>query len=341
MKYDVIVIGAGPAGSSSALRLASLGFKTLIIDPCNMKKVCAGILTAQYIRKYGINYDFVERELKGSRISFHDIHAEITYRTAVEYSINRESYDRFNLDDAIIAGSKLRKEKALLVEEKESFIMIRTDKESIIADYAIIASGISDLSRLCGGTSKYAFCVQQKKYLKPEDYYEIDLQPGSYSWLAPKKDHVLTGISSLAGYPDIPGEQCLIPLGPVKKTYSNRFLLAGDAAGFVSPFEGEGLYYSRRSGELAAETLSDAMAGKNMLSDYQIRWKKEFDFSALAMISYLISNSRVLESFVRSIRDSEEFNNFVEDILTRENKKIKIQEIGLLIKMLSTIINKI
>lgn len=96
-----------------------------------------------------------------------------------------------------------------------------------------------------------------------------------------------------------------------------------------------GLYYSRRSGEIAAETLSEIMAGKNTLSDYQIRWKKEFDFSAPSMISYMISNSRILEAFVRLTRDNEKFNYFVEDILTRENKKIKITEIGFLIMMLS------
>ncbi len=298
------------------------------------KKVCAGILTSQYVRKYGINEDFIERKLKGIRISFRDIHAEITYKKAVEYSINRESYDRFNLNEAIIAGSDFRKERVLSIEEMGSSSMIRTKKGSILADYAIIASGISDLSRLFGGTKKFAFCVQQKIDLKPGDYYEIDLQPGVYSWVAPKKDHVLKGSSSLRSYPDIPGEKGLIPIGPVKKTFSKRSLLAGDAAGFVSPFEGEGLYYSRRSGEIAAETLSDVIAGKNTLSDYQIKWKKEFDFSALTVISYLISNSRILETFVRSTRDDEIFNNFVEDILTRENKKFNIKEICFLIKML-------
>jgi len=335
MKYDVAVIGAGPAGSFAALKLSSFGHKVLIIDPCETKKACAGILTAQYIRKYGVNENFVERELKGSRISFRDIRAEITYRKSVEYSINRELYDRFNLNEAIVAGCELKKEIVLSLEEKESSILIRTNKESIIADYAIIASGVSDLSQLYGGPKKYAFCVQQKKYLKPDDYYEIDLQPGAYSWVAPKKDYVLTGCSSLESYPDIPGEKGLIPLGPVKKTFSGRFLLAGDAAGFVSPFEGEGIYYSRRSGEIAAETLSEVMAGKNTIRDYQIRWKKEFDFSGLYMISFLISNSRILETFVRLTRDNENFNNFLEGILTGENKKIKITDIGFLIMLLS------
>lgn len=338
MRYDVIVIGAGPAGSASALGLSSLGHRTLMIDPCDTKKVCAGILTAQYVKRYGIDPDCVEKELKGTRISFRDIRAQISYRKGVEYSINRELFDRNNLNAAIIGGSDLRKEKVLSIEEKVSSIIARTNKGSITADYAVIASGISDLVLPGGGTGRCAYCVQQKKHQKPDDYYEIDLCPGFYSWVAPKKDHVLTGSSSLTGFPDIPGEKGLIPLGPVKKTFSKRFLLAGDAAGFVSPFEGEGLYYSRRSGEIAAKTLSDAMSGKNSLNDYKSMWKKEFDFSGLTMISYLISNRRILETFVRSIRDDEEFNLFVENILTGKNKKIRIQEIGLLIKMLSKII---
>ncbi len=162
----------------------------------------------------------------------------------------------------------------------------------------------------------------------------MDLMHGCYSWSAPKKDCVLTGTSSLNGYPDIPGEKGLIPLGPVKKTFSKRVLLAGDAAGFVSPFEGEGIYYARRSGEIAAEIISGVTEGKNTLVDYESCWKTEFDFSTLALISRMLSNDRVLELFTRSVRDNERFNKLVEGILTKENKKPGIKDIRFLIKTL-------
>lgn len=331
MRYDVAVIGAGPAGSFAAEKLSSLGIKTLIIDPCDKKKVCAGILTAQYVRKYGINEAFVERELKGVRISFKDIKAEINYKKAVEYSINRSFYDSFNLDQAIDAGSELEKDIVLSLDEKDSFVEIRTKKEQILADYAIIASGVSELSRSLGGAKKYAFCVQQKKYQKPEDYFEMELQNRGYSWIAPKKDYVLTGTSSTINYPGIPGEKGLIPLEPVKKTFSRRALLAGDAAGFVSPFEGEGIYYARRSGEIAAEVLSNVISGKNKLNDYERRWKKEFRFSKLKILSNILSSDLALEAFVREIRDNGRFNKLVEDILTKENKS-QIKDISTFIK---------
>ncbi len=334
MRYDVAVIGAGPAGSFAAKKLSSLGHKTLVIDPCDKKKVCAGILTAQYVRQYGADESYIERKLKGVRLSFRDIRAEITYRKAVEYSIDRKAYDSFNLNEAIAAGAGLRKDAALSLEENGSSVAIKMAKEQILADYAIVASGVSELSRLCGGPEEYAFCVQQKKYLEPDDYFEMNLMHGGYSWSTPKKDCVLTGTSSLDGYPDIPGEKGLIPLGPVKKTISGRVLLAGDAAGFVSPFEGEGIYYARRSGEIAAGIISGVTEGKNTFADYESCWRKEFDFSTLALVSRMLSNDRVLELFTRSVRDNERFNKLVEGILTKENKKPGIKDIRFLIKTL-------
>ncbi|MCX9010157.1 MAG: NAD(P)/FAD-dependent oxidoreductase [Candidatus Methanoperedens sp.] len=337
MKYDVAIIGAGPAGSSAAKTLSSSGLRTLIIDPCDRKKVCAGILTAQYARKYRIDETYLERELKGVRLSFRDIKAEITYKNAVEYSVDRASYDSFNLSEAIAEGTLLKKDSALSIEEKDSSVVIRTAKEQIIADYAIVAAGVSDMSRLCGGVEKYAFCVQQKKALKPDDYFEMNLMRGGYSWTAPKRYHVITGTTSPVNYPDIPGEKGLIPLGPVKKTYSRRYLLAGDAAGLVSPFEGEGIYYARRSGEIAAEILSGAIAGKNTLSEYQARWKKEFDFFSLSVISRMLSNDVMLEAFVRAVRDDGRFNKLVEGILIKENNRY-VKDIRLLVETFDPLI---
>lgn len=335
MKYDVAIIGAGPAGSIAGEKLSSSGHKTLIIDPCNKKKICAGILTAQYARKYEINEIYVEREIKGVRLSSRGIKGEISYRNTVEYSINRDSFDVFNLACAVNNGTELKKELVLSINEKDSCVMIRTEKDIVLADYVIIAAGVSELSQLYGGTKQYAYCTQQVKYREPGDFFEMDLFPGGYSWIVPKKDNVVSGTSSDKGYPDIPGERGLIPInGPVKRTFSNRTLLAGDAAGFVSPFDGEGIYYARRSGEIAAEILSRAISGNNSLSEYENIWKSEFDFLSMAKISRLLSNNTILEAFVREIRDNERFNKVVEDILTKEIDKNKTGYIFSLVRKL-------
>lgn len=70
-----------------------------------------------------------------------------------------------------------------------------------------------------------------------------------------------------------------VPLkGPIKNTYSKRVMLIGDAAGFVSPATGEGLYYAIRSGQIAAENGNEVISGTKGVTTkkYQKRWRKEY-----------------------------------------------------------------
>jgi geranylgeranyl reductase len=335
MKYDVAVIGAGPAGSIAAQSLSSNGHRTVIIDPCDTKKVCAGVLTAQYAGRYPVDENYVQRELKGIKLSVKGICGEISYRKAVEYSIDRYQFDSLNLTQALENESELLKERVLSITDDGTGIKIHTNKNKYLADHVIIAAGVCELSQLFGGTKQYAYCTQQIISQEPGDHFEMELFPGGYSWKVPKKENVLSGTSSIKCYPDIPGEKGLIPVnGPVKRTYSKKMLLAGDAAGFVSPFDGEGIYYARRSGEIAAQVLSGAISGNNDLYEYERCWKKEFDFLTLGKISRLLSSDIVLEAFVREIRDNEIFNKVVEDILTHESEKSKTKYMISLLKKL-------
>jgi flavin-dependent dehydrogenase len=62
----------------------------------------------------------------------------------------------------------------------------------------------------------------------------------------------------------------MLPLGPIKKTVSDRVVAIGDAAGLVKPTTGGGIYYSILSGVMAAEALSDAL-GRDALGERQLR----------------------------------------------------------------------
>jgi flavin-dependent dehydrogenase len=62
----------------------------------------------------------------------------------------------------------------------------------------------------------------------------------------------------------------MLPLGPIKKTVSDRVVAIGDAAGLVKPTTGGGIYYSILSGVMAAEALSDAH-GRDALGERQLR----------------------------------------------------------------------
>jgi flavin-dependent dehydrogenase len=69
----------------------------------------------------------------------------------------------------------------------------------------------------------------------------------------------------------------LLPLAPIPRTYANRLLVIGDAAGLVKATTGGGIYYSVVSGDIAAEVLADALRRDTLaeaaLATYQHRWR--------------------------------------------------------------------
>jgi len=66
----------------------------------------------------------------------------------------------------------------------------------------------------------------------------------------------------------------------LEKTYANRLLLVGDAAGFINPLTGEGIYYAMVSGQIAATVIAEALEKQQtdeaLLSKYQTRWQNDF-----------------------------------------------------------------
>ena len=71
-----------------------------------------------------------------------------------------------------------------------------------------------------------------------------------------------------------------LPLGgPLARTYADRVLVCGDAAGFVNGYTGEGIYHAMVTGQLAGQTAADAVArgpcGAAALASYEARWRRE------------------------------------------------------------------
>ena len=69
----------------------------------------------------------------------------------------------------------------------------------------------------------------------------------------------------------------VLPLGPAPRTWTDRVLAVGDAAGLVKPTTGGGIYYGLLTGHLAAGVLTDALAadslGARRLKEYERRWR--------------------------------------------------------------------
>ena len=103
--YDVIIIGAGPSGSHSALQCAKAGFKTLLVDRQRFPrdKPCGGILEAKKFVKFA-------PELIGSEenitkfTNFHYAYKKLISRPLKSYIFKRKSFDKMLVDLAVDAG---------------------------------------------------------------------------------------------------------------------------------------------------------------------------------------------------------------------------------------------
>jgi flavin-dependent dehydrogenase len=69
----------------------------------------------------------------------------------------------------------------------------------------------------------------------------------------------------------------LLPLGPVRRTFGDRLIAVGDAAGLAKPTTGGGIYYSLLSGRLGGEVLAEALREDRLsaaaLRPYETRWQ--------------------------------------------------------------------
>lgn len=129
------------------------------------------------------------------------------------------------------------------------------------------------------------------------------------------KEHHAEWVDRLKAKGDVTGDtnrDCYkafpIPVsGPLKQTYTDRVLLAGDAGGFVNAFTAEGIFYAMASGSLAADAALRAMrAGRydaRQLSEYQVSWQREIgeDLRHSVEIQHrLFNGSGRMDSLVRN-----------------------------------------
>ena len=90
----------------------------------------------------------------------------------------------------------------------------------------------------------------------------------------------------------------MLPLGSVKRTFADRVLAVGDAAGLVKPTTGGGIYYSVVSGEIAAEVLASRLATNELsaasMREYETRWRERFqsEFTAQLALRFVAQRMR-------------------------------------------------
>ena len=315
--HDVIVAGAGPAGNMAALRLAEAGRDVVVLDWRHRlgDKLCTGIIGRECFDRFRPDPDTVFHEARSARV-FSPSGA--SYRFEKErpeaYVIDRVAFVASLARRAMDAGaSYVLGGKVTGISANGRGVDVETagpeGSGTHSARALVVATGFgTPLLKMVGlddGASLQYMIGCQAKVSAPglvetEVYLGNDIAPGSFAWLVP-----LRGSTALAGMVsrerngghmdrfldmlraggridsvlDEP-RRWGIPIEPLPRTFGDRVLAAGDAAGLAKPTTGGGIYYSLLSGEIAAEVMSDAVAADDLTADalgaYESRWKGVF-----------------------------------------------------------------
>ena len=308
--YDVAVVGAGPAGSGTAEALASLGYRTALIerdpDP-GLPVHCTGIVSDECFVRYSLPSSLVLRSVSSFVLrSPSGRGARVQRRSVQAHVLDRVGLDRWLAERAVAAGADLLTSTA--VEDVRwtgaGVRLTTTSGSALTARTAVIATGFgAPLARKLGVGASGEVLSGCQAVVEWHDADEVEvftgdaLGDGGFGWLVPwKGGHALAGLltrrhtmRSLDGHLErlrsagrigrvVEVFRCRpVSLGLPARTVADGVLAVGDVAGQVKPTSGGGIYYALLGAELAARTIAEALEAGDVtaggLAPYEERWR--------------------------------------------------------------------
>jgi len=323
--YDVIVIGAGPAGNAAAFALTQGGARVALIEKQALPrhKTCGGgmpmvvgqALALDELRDLAPDA-FVEADTLFMRHTWNFEDAWLAPmnpdgeedRRLSLWMVRRSVFDNALAQRAARAGAELR--DALPVREievtRDGQVRVRAEGAGGVweatADRVIGADGANGIVARSVGLRRHRVLAIAIEAEVPHLWGEghPDLRPDvchleygavrrGYAWVFPKSDHLNVGAGvfrprqpdgrgdntvrdelrgAILGYLKMLGvprrsEELTYHAHPLPlwngldtlQTRDSRVLLAGDAAGLINPFFGDGILHAIKSGQIAARCI--------------------------------------------------------------------------------------
>jgi len=353
--YDAMVVGAGPIGSYMAYRLADKGHSVIVFE--RRQNVadsicCTGILGNECITKFPLANNSIINEVYSAKLfSPSGAHISLRKETVQAHIVDRVVYEQTLYQRAKEAGAEYRLGCQVDNLEFSDSCVTATIKCGKYETYsagriAVISGGFeTSLPRKIGLDKRGDFVlgVQAEVETKGVDEIEVYLgqgtAPGFFAWLVPTSNNkalagLLTRRSPGLYLNNLLSDLLLknrilsdvvkysyggIPLTPLSKTYGERMVIVGDAAGQVKPTTGGGIYYGLLCADIAVDTIHEALVIDNLsekkLAVYQKRWRKKL--SKELRIGYIARRlfEKLSDSQIENIFNTIQTNKIHEDLL--------------------------
>ena len=291
--FDVLVAGAGPAGSTTAIHLVRGGARVLLADRARFPrdKPCGGGVTGRALRQAPCDITpVVEHVVDTFELRLH--HRRSFRRRSDEPLIvmtQRRRLDAHLAQQAVEAGAEfLDGARVGEVELGEAGVTATVDGERVSAGVLVGADGANGVVAKAAGLDRgivrgvalegnVPWALLDRERYVGTAVVELGSPSGGYGWLFPKGDHANLGVGGWASegpslrthltrlarthevdpdeITDLRGHRLPMRRLGAATPAAGRVVLVGDAAGLVDPLSGDGMYEAFVSARLAAEAI--------------------------------------------------------------------------------------
>ncbi|MBI4445039.1 MAG: NAD(P)/FAD-dependent oxidoreductase [Acidobacteria bacterium] len=327
MLRDVLVVGGGPAGLFAAFRLSRHGYSVAVVEEHETagKPVhCTGVLGLEAYEEFEIPREPILNQLQQVRFVSPG-EQSFVYKTAPVQAvvIDRHQFDHLLYLQACSAGVEFflgKRVSSVQIDDSGATAICHGDSPPLRAKCLVLACGANyALQRQLGMGFPAAF-LSSAQVEVPSSFQEgVELHfgrqvaPRGFAWSVPVYrgnanysrfglmcqgrslyyfNNFISRLRPRLGIADpLPVEPRLkvLPLAPIRRTYNERVVAIGDAAGLVKPTTGGGIYYSLLSAALASDVLAQALSRNDFsskrLSAYERQWRRRLDSELRAQLA--------------------------------------------------------
>jgi geranylgeranyl reductase family protein len=310
---DVLVVGGGPAGLYAAEQIARRGHGVLLCEEhgsIGSPVQCTGVLASESFSDFDLPRAVTLNALTTARfVSPSGLVVDYATPSPLATVIDRVAFDRALGERARAAGAEVRTgARVSSLEPRADGVTAIAGDTCIQARLAVLACGASyGFQRRFGLGLPLVYLHTAQRELPARRLGDVELHfgravaPDGFAWVVPvvRPDGLFARIGAMAS-DDAPGayarmvsrvadqwgitvdaaappRQKVLPLGEIPRTYGDRLLVIGDAAGLVKPTTGGGIHYSILSAGLAAEVADDALRRDRLdagtLARYEQNWR--------------------------------------------------------------------
>jgi menaquinone-9 beta-reductase len=366
--FEVLVVGAGPAGASAAYWLARHGHDVAVVERKTFprEKTCGDGLTPRAVKQLedmGLAQELARyHRFDGLRCTAAGRALELAWPEhpvypSHGYVVRRRDLDWMVAQNAEAAGATLLQgADAIAPVIDRGFVrgaVVQTGNAPLPAEvrarYVVVADGAnSRFGRALGTfrTKEWPYGTAIRTYWETPRHAEpwiesaLDVKdrngnplPG-YGWIFPVGDGCVNiGVGLLSTFRDFKSVNTThlldsyahqvaerweidaphptarpvsgrIPMGgSVGPKQGSTYLVVGDAAGSVNPFNGEGIDYAYETAHMAADTIHEALVDRNplILADYPKRLDAEYGqyFKVARLFARIIGRPALMRELTR------------------------------------------